>query len=69
MINMQLRMYKEDLSYSHTSTVDLYPEQIPGLLELFFGPHMRAPGYKKVWPTNIMFREKGKLVSYKKFGK
>lgn len=69
MINMQVRMYKEDLSYSHTTNVDIYPEQVQGLTNLFFGPHMKAPGYKKVWPTNIMFREKGKLVSYKKYSK
>lgn len=67
MINLQVRMYKDDLSYSHTAALNLSEAQVEALLEMIFAPAMGAPGYKKVWPTNVMIRRNGKLISYKDF--
>ena len=67
MINIQVRMYKEDLSYSHTVKVDLDKNQAIALMGVFFTPELKATGYKQVWPTNVMVRENGKLISYKEF--
>ena len=69
MINIQVRMYKEDLSYSHTATVNVDKFQATIILGMFFGDSvpLKATGYKQVWPTNVMVRENGKLISYKEF--
>ena len=67
MVNIQVRMYKENLSYSHTVTLNLDKGQATALMGIFFEPDLQAKGYKGVWPTNVMVRENGKLVSYKSF--
>lgn len=71
MINVQVRMYRKDLSYSHTATVNLDEFQATIILGMFFGDEtpLAAKDYKPVWPTNVMVRRDGKLISYKEFKK
>lgn len=71
MNSIQIRHYKEDLSYDRTTTVNLYPDQTQGvvnaIVDIIVGPLPPHPGMMKMNLCNLMVREKGKLVSYKKF--
>lgn len=59
-----VRWYREDLTYSNTTTVE-HASAEGGDVSGLFG--VTCPGMKPVHPCNVMVRRNGKLVSYKEF--
>lgn len=65
MFNIQVRLYKKDLTFSHTIKIDLCESQMNVFFEMLF--EEQWDHLKDIYPTNVMVRENGKLISYKKF--
>ena len=60
----QIRWYREDGTYSNTTTVK-HSNPLTGDISGLFG--FKAPRMLPVNPCNAMIRRNGKLVSYKEF--
>lgn len=60
----QVRWYREDGTYGHTTTVDHTSAESSDVSPLF---GYKAPGMLPVNPCNLMIRRNGKLVSYRDF--
>ena len=73
-VSIQTRLYDDHLRYMETVKIDkLTPEQgqgvINAIVSLIQSDVPAAPGRMRMNLCNIMIREEGKLVSYRKFAK
>lgn len=73
-VSLQARLYTDKLRYKETVKIDkLSPEQAKGVVNAIVGlinsDSPAAPGHMRMNLCNIMIREEGKLVSYRKFTK